>query len=115
MTRGGITTRTNVTRRSLEEFRRIGETSTIGKAGTTANVRDMGDFERSVGVKSNHDKDSDTASDEMPFQGIRMETTIEMSVLTQDGSTMETPRHGSHDSIKSMDVQEGARKPDSRL
>jgi hypothetical protein len=117
-TRGGVATRTNVTRRSLEEFRKIGDSSGVGKSGVTSTVRDIDDYERRVGVKHNSDKDSDIASDELPFQGIRAETTIELSVLSQTGSQISSPRAGSNSSVKSnaySDVEQGYKNPDSRL
>ena len=102
MTRGGVTTRTNVTRRSLEEFERIADPTrsfnTQKSVESTSRVREVrggaggggggGGYENSSRIEG--DASSDSASDDLPIHGIRAQTTIELRVMGgadhEDGS-----------------------------
>ncbi|KAL1297920.1 hypothetical protein AAFC00_006434 [Neodothiora populina] len=114
MTRG-LGTRTNVTRHSLDEFQKIVEGSAISHATSTTTkstgetgVREVRPYRSRIEAGGNgtgHDRGSsssslsnDSSSIEMVFaDGIRAETTIEMSVLeAEEGNHTYYQQHQSH-------------------
>lgn len=85
MTRG-VATRTNVTRRSLDEFQKIVDTqSGMTKSAAGSAVREVRGYEQRSRIEG--DASPDSASDEIPIHGIRAETTIELSVMSPNGNS----------------------------
>lgn len=124
MTRGPAT-RTNVTRRSFDEFQKIVETpSTMTKSNAGSAVREIPYHERSRCHGGG--ATSDDSSEEMCLaDGIRAHTTIEMRVIDpQGGLGEESSRRTSRDMMRShnssngdfdLDLEKGDHVPKSNL
>lgn len=118
MTRGA-TTRTNVTRRSLDEFQKIVDTSTMAKseADSQIAIHELREYDHRNTIQGGGDTGSDSDCDTPPTHGIRAETTIEMRVMTP-GKGEARPESQEQDQVlqnspardHSWDLERGARQ-----